>query len=84
MCKYCKLECIEGTGEKLNGNVSINEMKDGSHILGLFINRYIDPDSDIHTSELIIDMSVVINSLAYTVKDKHIKIKYCPFCGEEL
>ena len=84
MCKYCKLDYIEETGEKLNGNVTIKEMKDGSQILGLSMNRYIDPDCDIHTSELIIDMSVVINDLAYTVKDKHIKIKYCPFCGEEL
>ena len=84
MCKYCKLEHIEETGEKLNGNVLIKELKDGSHILGLFMNRYIDADSDIYHRELIIDMSVVINDLAYTVKDKHIKIKYCPFCGEEL
>ena len=84
MCKYCNLEYIEETGEKLNGNVSINEIKDGCHIFELSINRYIDTDCDIHTSELVIDMSVVINDLPYTVKDKYIKIKYCPFCGEEL
>lgn len=84
MCKYCELECIEETGEKLNGNVLIKEMKDGSQLFSLFMNRYIDQDSGIHTRNLIIDLSTVINGLPYTVKDKHIKIKYCPFCGEEL
>ena len=84
MCKYCELEEIVETGEKLNGNVSIMSLKDGCQLFELSLNRYIDQDAGIHTKELIIDMSVYVNDLPYTVKDKHIKIKYCPFCGEKL
>lgn len=84
MCKYCKIEEIVETGEKLNGNVTIANVKDGSQMITVSLNRYIDDDCLIHTSSLVIDIGAILSSGVYTVKDKQIKIKYCPFCGEKL
>lgn len=84
MCKYCELEFIVETGEKLNNNMPIMTITDGSRVIDLSFNRYIDEENDVYHNELIIDNAVMLDNGAYTVNDKHIEIKYCPFCGEKL
>lgn len=81
MCKYCKMEELN-KGEFSNGNQSIIRIKDGSQVIEANLNRYqCDGHRDNH---LILDTLVVINNELIPVKSKRIKIKYCPFCGEEL
>lgn len=84
MCKYCKLEEEGMTGEKFNDSPRIARLKDGCLCLDLMFNRYIIEDEDVHRAELILDMAVEANTSAYTIKEKHIAIRYCPFCGEKL
>ena len=84
MCGYCKLIETGVTGEKTNDNVSMAKIKDGSQVFELNLWRYINEEDDDRENELVLDMSVDIDSSVYVVKRKHIKIKYCPFCGEEL
>lgn len=81
MCKYCKLTQERGN-EKTNDVISIGKIKDGSQLLDLSLNRYISDKS--RSNELILDLSCVIGDAVYNVKIKEIKIKYYPFCGEEL
>ena len=83
MCRYCEMIETGVTGEKTN-NVSIGQLVDGSQIFELWLYRYTDGESDECKNELILDMSIVSGTKVYDLKDKHIKIKYCPFCGEEL
>lgn len=81
MCKYCKMEELN-KGELFNGNQSIIRIKDGSQVIEVNLNRYqYDGRRDNH---LILDTLVAIDNELLQVKSKHIKIKYCPFCGEEL
>lgn len=84
MCKYCKLEDREF--EAYNDVNSIAEVKDGTQSFALYLNRYIDKRKrNSHRKELALELSVNVgNNESYTIKEKHIKIKYCPFCGEEL
>ena len=84
MCKYCKLEVIDDTGERLNNNPKFATIRDGSQHFDLSINRYIVDEDDIHRSELVMDLGVNVRGQVYTVQEVHIPIKYCPFCGEEL
>lgn len=81
MCKYCKMTQERGN-EKTNDLVSIVKIKDGSQLIDLSLNRYISDKS--RSNELVLDLSYIIDNAVYTVKTKEIKIKYCPFCGEEL
>lgn len=84
MCKFCKLTTIsERLGEKTTENITIGKVKDGSRIARVYINRYIVETENINRSELIIE-NVVDLSGEYVLGEKSIKIKYCPFCGEEL
>lgn len=83
MCRYCEMIETGVPGEKTN-NISIGQLVDGSQIFEVWLYRYIDEESDERTNELILDMSIVSGTKVYDLKDKHIKIKYCPFCGEEL
>lgn len=84
MCKYCRLEEVVETGEKLNNNVSITEVKDGHLASIVSLNRYIVEEDDIHRNELIIETGVYLRDDFDGIKSKHIKINYCPFCGEKL
>lgn len=80
MCKYCELK---GSGnEQTNEPISIMNIKDGSQIFDLFMNRCISKRK--RRNELILDLSCLVYGSTYNVKSKSIKIKYCPFCGEEL
>ena len=84
MCKYCKLKTFnEKIGEKGSENVTIGKVKDGSRIAQVYINRYIVESENINRSELVIENAVNLGG-EYVLGDKRIKIKYCPFCGEEL
>lgn len=82
MCKYC--EYVEVTEQEKCNNVQfIDSVKDGLHSIDLSLYRYETDRS--HHAELIMDYNVVTdNGYSCTIKEKHIKIKYCPFCGEKL
>lgn len=82
MCKYCELK-DEGI-EMLNDNQTIVKIEDGSEEILLTLNRYKVEEYNYHINELIIDKGVQLGDGCYTIKDAHIPIKYCPFCGEEL
>ena len=85
MCKYCKtINLKENGSERSNECASITKIKDGIQEFNLYLNRYISEDDNIHNRELVLDYSVNVNSQSINIKEKIIKIKYCPFCGEEL
>lgn len=86
MCKYCKLETLrEKTGEKSNGNPTIAKIKDGSHVYEVCMNRYICESDKVHDRSLFVALDVDFGGgSTLPLKSKSIKIKYCPFCGEEL
>jgi hypothetical protein len=81
MCKYCKFTYVSNL-EKTNNCRKVMSIRDGARLSEVFINRYqTDTESN---NEIILDESIVLSEGAYTVKEKHIKITYCPFCGEKL
>lgn len=84
MCKYCKFTHVnEDNGEMSNGGKRIARIRNGSYIVDLLINRYRVGD-DYRENRLILDNAVDLSDGLHTVGDRHIEIKYCPFCGEEL
>lgn len=96
MCKYCKYRDVteDDTGyEKSNEVQMIGRVKEGHLAYDLMLNRYHaddyrDSDDACHNIELIMELNVVDPNGVYrslgTISEKHIKIKYCPFCGEKL
>lgn len=85
MCKYCKMKPLnEEIGEKSNGNPTIAKIKDGSHVFEVCLNRYMVEEDDTRNNWLYLSLCVENANALLIVKDKPIKIKYCPFCGEEL
>lgn len=84
MCKYCKLQNVNEQLGEFTTDMVISELKDGCQIFEVILNRYIVEKRDIHRSSLMLELSVDLGDSVYTVKTKNIKIKYCPFCGEEL
>lgn len=85
MCKYCKFTTQnDDLGEKTNGGVTIGQIKDGSQIFDVCLYRYSIKDANYRETSLIVTLYVDAMGERYDVKEKHIKIKYCPFCGEEL
>ena len=66
------------------GNNMILRNVDGSHISDVYLNRHIVESDDISEASISIDISVKLDDAEYLIKEKEIKIKYCPFCGEEL
>ena len=44
----------------------------------------LDEEADIHRASLILDLEVKLGDGEYTLKNKEVNIKYCPFCGKEL
>ena len=84
MCKHCKVEVFsEKYGEKIGNNMILRNV-DGSHISDVYLNRHIVESDDISEASISIDISVKLDDAEYLIKEKEIKIKYCPFCGEEL
>ena len=91
MCKYCKYRDVteydDGGFEKDNLNPRIMRVKDGHQIFELSLNRYSVEDEEHCHHELIFEVAAKdphYNGYNYTILDKHIDIKYCPFCGEKL
>ena len=84
MCKHCKVRVFsEKYGEKIGNNMILRNV-DGSHISEVYLNRHIVESDDISEASISIDISVKLDDSKYLIKEKEIKIKYCPFCGEEL
>lgn len=84
MCIYCVLKNDEYGREKTNDNGPIISIKDGSRVLELYLDRYVIEAANIHDSELRLNSSFALGEDIFTVEDKTISIKYCPFCGERL
>lgn len=91
MCKYCKYRDIteydDGGFEKCNHNPRIMKVKDGHQIFELSLNRYTVDEEDGCNHELIFEIAArdpYNKKYVYTILEKHIDIKYCPFCGEKL
>lgn len=84
MCEHCKVEVFsEKYGEKIGNNMILRNV-DGSHISDVYLNRHIVESDDISEASISIDISVKLDDAEYLIKTNEIKIKYCPFCGEEL
>lgn len=85
MCEHCKVEVISETyGEKIGNNMILRN-DDGSNISEVYLNRHIVESDDISEASISIDISLKLDDTTeYLIKEKEIKIKYCPFCGEEL
>ena len=84
MCEHCKVRVFsEKYGEKIGNNMILRNV-DGSHISEVYLNRHIVESDDISEASISIDISVKLDDTEYLIKEKEIKIKYCPFCGEEL
>ena len=84
MCKHRKVEVFsEKYGEKIGNNMILRNV-DGSHISEVYLNRHIVESDGISEASISIDISVKLDDAKYLIKEKEIKIKYCPFCGEEL
>jgi hypothetical protein len=90
MCKYCKYRDVrewdDGTFEKANNIPRIMRVKDGHQIFELAFNRYTVDEEDHCHHELIFEIvgKEPYTGHEYTLLEKHINIKYCPFCGERL
>ena len=84
MCKHCKVEVVsEKYGEKTGNNIILRNV-DGSRVDEVCLNRYIVETEGYHDASISIDISEKLDDAEYLIKTKEIKIKYCPFCGEEL
>ena len=84
MCKHCKVEVFnEKYGEKTGNNIILRNV-DGSHVSEVYLNRHIVESDGISEASISIDISEKLDDAEYLIKTKEIKIKYCPFCGEEL
>lgn len=81
-CKYCKLNDY-GDGEWNNDSQLIEKIRDGSQIFEILLNRYVLESDDNRIAELILELNVETPHGLMSVKDRHIEIKYCPFCGEK-
>lgn len=85
MCKYCKLETLnKSIGEKSNNNPTITTMRDGSQIFEVSFDRYVVEEDGTKNNWLWLGLHVETGDTTICLKEKHAKIKYCPFCGEEL
>lgn len=86
MCKYCKLVVFnEEIGEKGNWSPIIGRLRDGSRLIEISLDRYSVEKEGIYRNELLIENCVVsVTKNQESLSEKHIKIKYCPFCGEKL
>ena len=86
MCKHCKTINLKADGsERSNECKSITRIKDGSQEIEVYLNRYACDTDNVHMNQLVLDWSINVNNEHFvTVKEKIVKIKYCPFCGEEL
>lgn len=84
MCKFCELELC-GRGTKMSAcPTPIGEIRDGSQVFDVYLNRYISEPENIHESTLVLNLGVDLEDANYSVQETQVKIKYCPFCGEEL
>lgn len=73
MCKYCQ-----------DLYSQLIRVTDGSQVIELSLLRCADSQDRIVKNVLDLSLSCKIGDAEYAVKDKEIRIKYCPFCGEKL
>ena len=85
MCKYCNFDESISTDYELITNNDILLIKDGSEIINVTLFRNVSKNRKSRMAELYLGKSMVHkDGGSYPVKEKIIKIKYCPFCGEKL
>lgn len=85
MCEYCKMEQVSER-EMCNNTSHIFGMRDGSHQIDVLLYRYeVDGGKTSKHTDLILDLFVKdIDGNGVLIEEVTTKIKYCPFCGEEL
>lgn len=86
MCKYCEFTYVdEEIGERSNEVKRITEIRiDDRRFIEVQLNRYRVDDGSYSNNELILDDVIKLKNGLHTVDERHIKINYCPFCGEKL
>lgn len=86
MCKYCEFTYVdEEIGERSNEVKRITEIRiDDRRFIEVQLNRYRVDDGSYSNNELILDDVIKLKNGLHTVDERHIKISYCPFCGEKL
>ena len=84
MCKFCDLTILNEEVGEMAADPRLARIKDGSPLFDLYLSRYIVEEADIHRASLIMDLEVKLGDGEYTLKNKEVNIKYCPFCGKEL
>lgn len=82
MCKYCELKSTGIPGEWSNESQIIGTIKEGRIRFIAMLNRYVT--EDYKENRLILSHEVMLSDGMHDVQQKHIPIKYCPFCGEKL
>lgn len=84
MCNFCELEPACGDARICVSSLPNGVILDGSQNIGVYMNRYISESENVHENTLVLNLSVDLEDANYSVKETQVKIKYCPFCGEEL
>lgn len=83
MCKFCELSCERVVdGERINQYHIIGEIKDGRQVFEMRLWRYIHGET--HESDLLLQYGIETGDGIRDLEEQHIKIEYCPFCGEKL
>lgn len=83
MCTYCELK-QDVLNTWINELPVIGSFREGHTLFECKLNRYVDYDENDHIGELILEEAVDLSDGTYTVQQKIVPIKYCPFCGEKL
>lgn len=86
MCKYCEFTYVdEEIGERSNEAKRITEIRiDERRFIEVQLNRYRVDDGNRSSNSLILDDAIKLRDGIHTVEEHHIRINYCPFCGEKL
>ena len=85
MCKYCEFDESISTNHESVTNNDIMLIKDGSELIHVTIFRSVSKKGKSRTAELYLGKSAIHRDGGeYPIKEKVLKIKYCPFCGEKL
>lgn len=83
MCKYCSYDnSISNSGECANSVPTVGKIDMGNLHVELIFNRY--ECGETNNKELILELNADTDCGYANINEKHIEIKYCPFCGEKL
>ena len=78
------VESEEETTGDLYGDNLIGFIKEGCIGVYVTLKRYAETKNSEFNNRIGLEELVDLDGSSYMVKNKEIKIKYCPFCGEKL